>query len=140
MVRKKMINCKIAMCAESVVVDKNTNNVSVFNMIEELKSHGFPVLSRKLVYFFFMTRDKTNAEVQKGSLVISLDGEELNRFPVQIDFHDKLRTRAIITIEGYLIPKPGTLSAVLILRGKEYGRWEVDVQQIGKPKVEASQG
>lgn len=135
-----MINCKISMCAESVVVDNNTNKASVFNIIEEVKAHGFPALTRKLVYFFFMTRDKTNANLHKGSLVISLDGEELNRFPVQIDFQDKLKTRAIIIIEGYLIPKPGTLSAVLILRGKKYGRWDVDVQNIGKPKVEASQG
>ena len=133
-----MVSCKLAMCAESVVTDSQTNTVSVLNIIEEMKAQGFPVVFQKLVYFFFLTRDKKNAELQKGSLVLRMDGEELNSFPVKVDFQGKLKTRVILTIAGYVIPKPGTLSAVLKLRGKEYGRWDVLVKQIAKPKVDTS--
>ena len=134
-----MIKCKISLCAESVVTDSQTNNVSVFSIIEQIGGKGFPLLFRKLVYFFFLTRDKTNAEIQKGFLVLQLDSEELLRFPFQIDFQGKLRNRVILTIEGVVIPKPGTLSGILILRGKEYGRWGIPVEKSGKPKVEATE-
>lgn len=133
-----MISCKAAMCAESVVTDSRTNNVSVLNIVEQMNTMGFPAVSQKLVYFFFLTRDKTNAEIQKGSLVLSLDGKKMNSFPVRIDFQGKLRTRIILTIEGFVIPKPGTLRAILKLRGKEYGRWDIHVEQIAEPKVETS--
>jgi hypothetical protein len=48
-----MIKPILTLCAEGVVIDRETNNVSVFNILEQLSSPGFPLFIQKLFFFIF---------------------------------------------------------------------------------------
>ena len=54
-----MLRCTLAVVAESVVRDAQSNNVSVFNILETFAAAGFPAIFPRLAILFMLTREET---------------------------------------------------------------------------------
>src|SRR5215216_1444185 len=98
-----MIRSTLAVCAESIVRDSETNNISVFNIIEELRAPGFPIVFPKLSTLFVLERDKEDPSHVEGTVIIRLDEKELAQAAINGDFENTLRTRIILTAQGVVI-------------------------------------
>ena len=89
---------------------------------------------------FILWRDEEDSELVEGSLSFSMiDGEEISREPVTIDFEGKKRTRLTARIHGLVVPEPGILEASLHLEEGEGGSWKIQVNKTGEPEIEAAQ-
>lgn len=134
-----MIKTKLMLCAESVVRDVDTNTVSAFNLIEEISAPGFPLFVPKLTVLAILERDAADPTAPSAELVMTIDGLQLHKSPVRVEFQDKLRTRAIITYGGVPIPKPGPLIIEMQVAGGETTQVSIAVRLIGTPPISAKQ-
>ncbi len=135
-----MIRGILSVCAESIVRDVTTNNVSVLNIIEEINTPSFPVAIQKLSSLFYLVRNEKDAAVNELSIRFIINGEEINRFPVHSDFQDKLKTRVIVNLQGLVIPGPGRLHAILFLEDEEIGLWDIQINHTGMAKIQTTEG
>ena len=131
-----MIKCRVAVLGESVVRDVSTNNISVFNILERVAAHKFPIAIPKVVALFMLTREGGDSEAPECLMGITISGEELNRYPINVNFQGKLLHRMIVEVGGLVIPKPGIMRTSIIIEGQEAGSWELEVAQIEKPKIQ----
>ena len=98
-----MITCRLAVCAESVIRDVQSRNVSVFNILEQIKHHRFPLLIPKVTALFMLVREEGDPETLESVIKITLAGEEVWSSTMDIDFQGKSLNRCITEIRGFPI-------------------------------------
>lgn len=135
-----MITCKLAVCAESVVRDAETNAVSVFNIVEAAQGKGFPLVVPRLSCLFILTREDSDPTDYSGSMRIAAGTREIAQYPISVNFQDSCLNRSIVVIEGLVVPGPGPVQVSLWLRDEEKGMWQFEVKKVGGPEVEMTQG
>lgn len=137
-----MIKAKLAVCGEKAIRDAISNKISVVNIIESIKSPGFPLFVPELTCLFITERSQKDPESIDCFIRFSLDKKELNIVPGKISYTDKLLNRFILVMNGLLIPKPGMLRVSLFSKenNKEIAFWKIAIEKVGKlAKKEQSQ-
>jgi hypothetical protein len=120
-------------CAQSCTVDKTTNNVSIFNIIEEVQAPSFPGAIVPFSVFALITRTKREASTQTAYLQVFKDNQikPILEAPMNLDFQQQFRTRAIGNLGGLVVESPGMLRFVIREKRSELGSWAVPVLQAG---------
>lgn len=104
-----MLRVKYALCAEGIVRDATTNSITAYNILEEVNAIGFPVVMPRLAIVVAVERESTDSSQQSARLRITLGDHELLSHALSLDFQEKLINRAIISLQGLVIPAAGTL-------------------------------
>ena len=128
-----MLKCRLAVVADSVVRDADSNYVSIFNVFEEVNSFGFPLALNKFYALFMLTRQATDTEQYDGRLRMTLAGVQLTDVPLRFDFQGKVNTRVMAQLNGLIIPAPGILRTSLFIGADEIGHWETAVSLVPRP-------
>jgi hypothetical protein len=123
-----MIQLKLAVCAESVVRDGETNTVSVFNILEEITALSFPAAIPKLSVLFMLERENDDPDRIDCLITFTLGEKELGRAEMEGNFEDKFRNRLMLVVQGVMLPEPGILSVNLTVDGKPMGGWQALVR------------
>jgi hypothetical protein len=124
-----MIKSKLAVCSESIVRDAETNNLSIFNMLEELTSIEFPFVLPRFATLFYLERDEQDPNVIDATITLSLNTTLIGQAVGKGDFEEKSRTRIILAVQGLVIPEPGVLTATVSVDGQELSSWSIIVQK-----------
>jgi hypothetical protein len=134
-----MIRCTLAACAQRVIVDAQTNKLSIIDMIEGMQSQTFPMILPSFACVFNFDRDPAVDEAKLSfEIVAHVDESEVFKYPGELNFEDKSFTRTIISFEGFVIPGPGKLG-VKIMNGKEkLAETNVQVFKIELPPPQVS--
>lgn len=137
-----MIKCLLAVCAQSVLRDADTNTVSIISILEELNLPSVPGILASLTAVFFLQREPADADRQEMIVRVAFADQSIQDFPVTVDFQGKLRSRAFVTIGGLPITGPGILKVGLAASGSNQllAVWDVCVNVIGAPVVVAQSG
>jgi len=120
------------LCADGIVIDRRTNNVSVFNIIEEINSIGFPLLINKLYTICLMNREANDDEITEAQFELKLDNKMLLKTNTSINFQHRQKTRAMLEVSGLVIPVPGTLKINLHKDGEVFAFTEIVINKIEK--------
>ena len=131
-----MLRCTLAVVAESVVRDAQSNNVSVFNIIEAFGSASFPAILPRLAILFMLTREEGDPAQYALSLRISQGDHGEDTFPVDCNFAEHRRSRSIIQLGGLAVRGAGRIRFVLRHEQEELGAWVVDVHQLQVPPAQ----
>lgn len=131
-----MYQCRLLVCAEEVIIDRTTNNVSLINLLEEFSAVGFPAVKQKICVFTLLAREPTDPNTVTGTLVAKIGEEEILRGEAQFDFADKPRNRHTSRIAGLVVQTPGVLKFSLILNGVEVGSHSIMVRGPA-PRIDA---
>ncbi|SRR5713101_6171815 len=124
--------------AEGVVVDSETNLVSLFNVLEEITPLGFPFLIPRLTVVATTQRDEGDPPVPADcSMRFLLDQDLLLEAPADINFRDRPRNRFKLTIGGLLIPRPGKLTVSLVVGGATLNSYAIAVRPAINPPAAA---
>jgi len=115
-------------------------SISIINIIEEFASSGFPLFMTRFDIFNLFEREEDDDSKITFELKILINDDELVKLDINVDFDDKLRNRSIATLNGFVIPNPGILKAILYNNGKEFSSYSVIVKKLGEPekKVEVA--
>ena len=130
-----MTRLNLFLCAEGVIVDRRSNNVSVFTILEEVKPQELPIVLAQFVVLAILERDEGDPDKCDCTLAISLNDEGIFEQHMEVDFQGKPRVRQMVHFGGVPIEKPGTLTASLELGGEEIGEWRITVNLPKKPTV-----
>lgn len=130
-----MIRSQYALCAESIVTDKETGVISIFNILEQISAEGFPLHIQKLGVVNQLLRDDGDPEQITVNLQIKLNDNNLYNFNGAIDFKGAFRSRLVANINGLQIPGPGKLSFNFDYDGNRIGSYVIEVVKIGGPQA-----
>ena len=126
------------LCAEGVVVDRRTNNVSIFNMMEEINSVGFPLLINKLYAVCLINREANDEDTTEAHFEFKLDDKVLLNANTSINFQNRQKTRSVLEVSGLVIPVPGTLKVSLLKDEEVISCNEIAINKIDKTSTVAA--
>jgi len=135
-----MIRSSLMLCADGVIRDAETNNISVFKIFETITPEGLPLLIPRFMVLAFLERDDSDPSEIKCSLQITLSEETILEQVLDINFQGKKRNRTIINIGGLPVRKQGTLETSLWLDNEKLNHYNIEVAEPRKPKVKIQQG
>lgn len=124
------------LCCHGAIRDAETNNISVFNIMEEISAAGVPFFIQKLHIVAFLQRESGDTPNATVTLEITIGDQILHSQPVDLAFGDKLRTRLLAELNGFVISQPGDMMFALKLDGAVLNSWQVKVETRGKPQLE----
>jgi hypothetical protein len=138
--RTFMLNVYFAVAANRVIVDSVSNQVSIIDLYEDLKTPTFPVLVPKLTFLFYVSREANDPATQDLTLVCELGDKSIFEVAVHMDFKHEDTTRIIMGVDGMTLPEAGLLKAKLIDKGVELGSLDLRVEKITSTRLIESNG
>lgn len=127
---------KMMLCAKGVVIDRNTNNVSIFEILDQMGAPSFPLTVPEVTIYNLLERKESEPNQTNCELKMSIDGMELPSIPdISVDFAGSRRNRLTLHLQGLNIPKPGTFKFSLVCNGKVLDSCELSFIQIGQPSA-----
>lgn len=128
-----MLRCTLAVVAESVVRDAQSNNISVFNILEAFAANAFPAVFARLAVLFMLTRDEGDPAQFPLMLRITQGDHGEDAFPVDCNFAEHRRTRSIVQLGGLAVRGAGQIRFLLLHGHQELGAWVIEVSQRQMP-------
>jgi hypothetical protein len=127
-----MLNVYFAIAANRVIVDSITNQVSIIDLFEQLKSSAFPVLVPRLTLLYYVSREKDDPDTKDLSVVCKLNETEIFKVAVKVDFKGEDSTRVVLGVDGLTLTEQGLLQAFLMDQDKSLGVLDLAVAQTSK--------
>lgn len=135
-----MLNVYFAVAANRVIVDSVSNQVSIIDLFEHLKSKEFPVLVPKLTFLFYVSREKNDAATHDLTLMCELDDKSIFEVSVRLEFKNEDTTRLVLGVDGLTLPNAGILKAKLMDKGVELGALDLAIEQMPPDAIQTNQG
>ncbi len=120
-----MIRAKACFVAEGVAVDRDTNQVSVWGLVERLDASGYPVGIPKVTFVCLWERTLADPAYSTADFLVAVDGRQLVRQQVAVDFGAGLAHRSTIRVEGLTLEHPGNVVFGLAIPGHVAAEWSV---------------
>jgi hypothetical protein len=127
-----MLNVYFAIAANRVIVDSITNQVSIIDLFEQLKSSAFPVLVPHLTLLYYVSREQDDPDTKDLSVVCKLNETEIFKVAVKVDFKGEDSTRVVLGVDGLTLMEQGLLQAFLMDQDKSLGVLDLAVEQTSK--------
>src|SRR5262249_44667543 len=131
-----VMKIKLFTCADSCLIDANTNRVSLLNLCEELRAESFPAVHAQLVVLSIFERNEGEPQTAEARLTVALNANVMADAKVNVDFKDGLRCRNMATFSGLPLMSPGELTFELKL-GRQTAMWKTTVSIVTPPKIAA---
>lgn len=128
---------KRSICAESVSLDRFTDRLSIFNVVDRVSSLGFPLWIPQLALVVVIERDnREEPDPQVATLKAVLDGKVIAESQAFIQFQGGSEARAILNF-NLPIPSPGKLILKLVFQHQELDVYDIEVVQVEVPQPTA---
>ena len=129
------MNTILVICAESAIVDQQSNKLTVFGVAEELSAAGFPAMLSSLTLVVMAERKPSEGDNFSFSIRISTNGKHIFETPYKLSFQGKTRARAIITLQQVVVTQPGTVTFAILKKQKVLGSWTIRVVDVSQPAL-----
>ena len=123
------------LAAKGVVRDADSNNISVYNIIEQLNPEAFPGIFPELSLLGIWRR-VDNEGPSDLQLVITNNQHQLSDSVVRLDFGTTTRSRTIVSLQGMPVLEPGRLRFEFRQHGALLSSYEIVVDPAA-PRVQA---
>ena len=120
-----MIRAKTCFLAEGVTTDRDTGQVSAFRLIQNLRAAAYPVSMPKFAFFCLWERDDADPSRSLSEFSITLDGQDVTRQPVDIDFGQQLTNCCTIWLADLEIAGPGHVVFRAAISGHGAAEWSL---------------
>lgn len=134
-----MISTRLVAIAKSATIDKYTNLLSIFEVVDTITSGTFP-LALPAVAVVVMTQRDTETDPENVDLDIHVRsaGKDLPSVTATIDFSGTSGNILIARVGGISVLGPGSLEFIIRHNKKQIGRFVVAVvsEVPSKPKIE----
>ena len=128
-----MITSKVSVLAENVSVDRETNQVSAFNILDTIASPAFPLFLRQVVFYCVIERQATDPANTNLTFTVNLNGQQQVSNQQAVAFGTERRSRTYVKLNGFLIPAPGTIVFQLMEGASVIAEYILEVIQIVPP-------
>jgi hypothetical protein len=94
------------LACEAAIQDRDSNAVSIINVLEEISAAGFPIIVAKFTVVLTLQHEANDPDVAVITFHADLNQQRLFENPVQIAFQGRPRARAIINLLELVIYHP----------------------------------
>jgi hypothetical protein len=109
-----------AACAQSATVDRTTNRVSLFNVIDHYPTPVFPIVLPTIAFVAVIERDDGEDDAS-GTTEICVPDAAPFTHPVSIVFTGSRLSRVILNVQGIPMQREGLIRFRLILADGSFG-------------------
>jgi len=124
-----MPDCFLCLAALGVIRDTETNNVSVFSILEELGAQGFPFLIQEMGVLAMWRRSTPDEGAVDLQFRVLNNDTQLYAGPVRVAFAQAERHRSIVRLGGLLIREPGNLRFGFFHGNEELASYTVRIKE-----------
>ena len=124
------------LCAEGVSIDRQSNKISAYNILEEVLAAGFPLLLQELVLLASYSKEPGDADKTSLTVRISSGETELFQHDAPFDFQDKPKARLVFRIKGLVIPSAMPVNCEILSGGRVLSKYRIFVKAAAKPTAE----
>lgn len=110
-------------CAETCLVDKRSNKVTLVNIYDGMAISGFPAAIGPFTTVLLFRRTAGEPEQVQGFVRFFIDDQMIFQGPYDADFQGSWDTRVVGELAQLIIPRPGLFSARVISNEQELGRY-----------------
>jgi hypothetical protein len=100
---------QFALCAQSASVDRSSNRVSIFNVIDHFAAPSLPIFLPTVTFVSVLECEEQEAMSFKGILDVVLNNEALIRAEIPIQFTLNRLARVLVTFNTIPIREEGRL-------------------------------
>lgn len=135
-----MYKSYLSVAAHRVIVDQMTNELSIIDVFEGIRAQSFPVTIREITFLFYLKKDAEDSGKASYELSCKIADEEFFKTPFEVDFQEVNSTRAILRIEGFVLPQDGELRVEMKSNNDVIGGFSLPVEKLsmGEPVVSSS--
>lgn len=128
-----MLTAKISFICETLSIDRETNQVSAFNIIDSFAAPAFPMFLRQVS--FYCVLERAAGDPYDLNLIFSaeINGQQVFSNPQPVAFGNELIARGYARINGFLIPGPGKLAFKLTNGNATIAEYNIIVTAISPP-------
>lgn len=126
--------CHTLICAQNIIVDHQSDRVSLINIVERISSPNFPIVAPLMVYVILKQESQEQANEPLVFLKIDIGETELAKSAFDVVFTDGF-SKTVLNIEGLIIPNAGALTFSVWDNEKQLKSYEAIVQDSGSTKV-----
>lgn len=120
--------------ANTAIVDRQTNHLSLIEVLDAIETPGLPVLIPKLTVVWIKKKEVNDPNSMLCNLEIRRNGEKSGEFPVAWDFNESMFHRSIAAITSFVIDQPGEIEFRITNAGKTLASCTLPVIVIGQDK------
>ena len=114
------MKCNQLICAQSVITDKTSNQISIINIYETALVALFPTQIPVLTLYISFEREDGDELDVSVLLLITLNETEILRQPMSITFIDgDPRNNTTVNMQGLIIGGPGELKFSILANDNE---------------------
>ena len=122
------MKCTELICAQSVVIDKTTNQISIFNIYENAFSSLFPFGMPGVALFIQFEREAEDPLANTFNLIITLNEAQLLLQPITISFIEgDIRNNTSINLQNFVVPQQGILTFIVEHNGERKKTYSVRI-------------
>jgi hypothetical protein len=132
------MNLQFIAVAEGAVIDKGSNRISLFNVMDEIGVPAFPVMIPSLGIASMIVR-AAGEDPSPVRIKISLNEQILLQTGIQIDFQGHLRTRGVALVQGLILHQVGDLRIEILFGDESAGSWGIPVLLVGQSQAGGDQ-
>ena len=125
-----MIRTKTCFLAEGVTTDRDTGQVSAFRLVQNLRAAAYPVSVPKLAFFCLWERADSDPAHSRAEFSITLDGRDITRQPVDLDFGLLVMNGCTIWITDLELGTPGHVVFRAAIPGHGAAEWTLDASVV----------
>jgi hypothetical protein len=110
---------QFALCAQTASVDRSSNRISIFNVIDHIPTTSLPILIPAVTFVAILENDRNEAVNFVGVFEGKINDKIIVRGEVPVAFVWSGRlARVLLTLNGIPIHEHGTLSFRLTIPGR----------------------
>jgi hypothetical protein len=121
---------QLAIIAQSSSVDRFTNRLSIFNVLETLEAPSFPLFIAEAVFVSVLRKEEGDSNTADGTLTIRAGDTTVGHTTIRIDFESSQHSRQIITFQGIPVLTPQNLEFQLAVNGRVMHVLEIPVSKV----------
>jgi hypothetical protein len=130
-----MIRSIACFVVEGVTTDAETGQASVFRLIENIRTLTFPVTLPRISLFCRLAREAGDPAACDVELSLALNGRDLHRQAIGINFAESLHARSTVIIDGISLAEPGDLVFRLTSAGQDIADWVIAAGRDSPPSM-----
>lgn len=126
---------KFILCAETVIVDQSTNNLSIVGVFEDITPLSLPIIVPRMTIVSVVEREDGDPAETPCHVRVSMGDQILFEQDNSYAFQNKPRLRNIMLFGGMPLSQPGILRFEILVGGAVFQSYEVLVNTPAGPVV-----
>jgi len=98
---------QFALCAQTASIDRASNRLSIFNVIDHLPTSSLPIVIPAISFVSIIESDKDESTNVKGILEILVSRASVARLELPISFVNGRLARVVVNFQGIPVREAG---------------------------------